>query len=86
MKAKVISRTEAVKKIEQSGGKFFAATFVKKNGEERTINCNHKKGSITKLGYIMVNSVTASDKGIKNIDPRTIKNLNIQKTLYTVKQ
>ena len=82
-KAKLISRTEAVKKIENSGGKFFGATFTKKNGETRTINCNHAKGAITKLGYVMVNCI--KDKSIKNIDPRTLSALSINKEQFRVK-
>lgn len=76
-----ISRTEAVTKIENSKGKFFTATWRKNNDEVRTLNCNFKKGNITKLGYITVHS----KEGYKNINPRNLISLKINRQTFQIK-
>ncbi len=75
MKKRKISRTKAVKAIQSNGGKFMTITFIKKNNTERTINCIMKNGAVSDLGYLNVYSIP--DKGYRNIDPRTIKQVNI---------
>ncbi len=75
MKKKKISRTNAIKAINDNGGKFFTVTFVKKDNSERTINCIMKKDGAGKLGYLNVYSIP--DKGYRNIDTRTIRQVNI---------
>jgi hypothetical protein len=64
-------------------GRFFTVTFTKKNGEERTINCNCKKNAQNNLGYITVYS--PNEKGYKNINAQTIKSVVFQNTVYSVK-
>jgi hypothetical protein len=79
-----VSRTEMLNRIEANKGKFFTVTFTPSSGEERTINCNHKVGASTATGYLNVYSV--QDKGIRNIDTRTIKYVNIENELLEVKK
>jgi|LakMenEpi03Aug12_release.lakeMendotaPanAssembly.Ray.scaffolds.fasta_scaffold771024_3 hypothetical protein len=80
---KVISRKQAVKTIEDNKGKFFTATFKKKDGSLRTINCVRKNKATTKLGYLNVYSI--QDKDYRNIDPRTLVRLNIEKKKLKIK-
>ncbi len=75
MKKKKISRTNVVKAIQSNGGKFMTITFVKQDKSERVINCIMKNDSTTKLGYLNVYSIP--DKGYRNIDTRTIRQVNI---------
>lgn len=83
MKEIRITRTKAVEKIDNSKGRFFTPTFTTKAGNERTINCNFKKGSVTKLGHLRVYSM--QDKGYRSVDPRTISKLVIDKQVFKVK-
>lgn len=78
-----ISRTEAVELINNTKGRIFTVQFTKKKGEERIMNCNKRTGGPTKLGYIPVNDLV--NKGIRNVDPRTISKLVISGTTYEVK-
>lgn len=77
------SRTNAVKLITESKGKFFTVTFKKENDSLRTINGNYKAGNTTALGYLTIWS--AKDKSYKNVNPRTITSLVIDSINYTVK-
>lgn len=81
---KKISRTEMLARIEANKGKFFTVTFIPSSGEERTINCNHKVGASSATGFLNVYSV--QDKGLRNIDTRTIKYVNIENELLEVKK
>lgn len=83
MKEIRITRTKAVEAIENSKGRFFTTTFTTKAGNERTINCNFKKGNVTKLGHLRVNSI--QDKGLRSVDPRTISKLVINNQIFKVK-
>lgn len=78
-----VSRSKAVELIKGSKGKFFTATFTKKDGSSRTINCNYKSGSTTNMGYIRVYSM--KDKGYRTINPQTLKALVINNNTYTVR-
>lgn len=81
---KKTNKTTAVQLIQNSKGKFFTVTFVKKNGTTRTINGNYKQPkNPNPLGYLNVYSM--SDKGYRNINPTTIKSVSINNTTYTVK-
>lgn len=82
--AKRIARTTAVRKIEDSKGKFFTATWETRNGNERTINCNYKAGSTTRLGYMRVYS--PKDKGYRSIDPRTLKEVKMEGIIYKIRK
>ncbi len=81
-----ISKTKAVSLIEASKGKFFTATFVKKDGTERTINCQYL--STTSLGYLKVNELSklkAGENPTRNLNSQTIKSLKIGGEFYKVK-
>ncbi len=79
-----ISKTKAVELIENAGGRFVTVTFIKKNQQERTINCIVKKNPMTRAGYIRVYSIP--DKGYKSVDPRTITKLVKDKQIYNIKK
>lgn len=83
METKTISRTKAVKLIEENKGKFATVTFIKKNGESRTINFNRSKNGTTKLGYLRVNNI--KENKYASINPRTINSLNINGLKLKVK-
>lgn len=74
-KKSTISRTKAVELIEENKGKFATVTFIKKNGEERTINFNRSKNGTTKLGYLRVNNI--KENKYASVDPKTITALHI---------
>jgi hypothetical protein len=77
-----ITRTKAVELIENTKGRFFTVTFTKKDNTERTMNCNHKKNAITKLGYV---TVKVPKLGYRNINPQTISKLVVAGQTYNVK-
>lgn len=83
MRNQRMSRNGVVEFIKASKGRFFTVTFIKKNGEERTINCNTKNNSINSLGRILVYSM--SDKSYKQVDIRTISKLSINGSTFKVR-
>lgn len=85
---KPISKAAALALIENAGGTYFTATFVKKNGEKRTMNCQLTKtqGS-SKLGYITVRipgKLKAGENAIRNVNLQTLKELKIKGNIYKV--
>ena len=76
-----ITRTNAVKLINNTKGKFFTVSFKKANGVERTIN--GKYNNTTKLGYLNIYSM--KDKGYRNINPRTLLSLKVNNQTYFIK-
>lgn len=75
-----ISRTDALKLIQNNKGHFFTATFVNKEDELRTINAQYLKDSDTKLGYVKVRETSKMGKGenpIRNINLQTLEELRI---------
>ncbi len=82
-KAKTISRTKAVTMIDDNAGRFFTVTFLKKDGNERTINGLVKKDNKTRTGYVRMYS--AQDKGYRSVDPRTINEIKINKEIFKVR-
>ena len=78
---KTISKTKAVDLINETKGRFFTVTFMKKDGKERTMNGNRK--GITNLGYISMN---VPKVGVRNVDPRTLKTIKVSGVIYKVKQ
>lgn len=81
--SKTINKTKAVELIENSKGKFFTVTFLKKDSTERTINANYKTGRKSPLGYINVYSM--KDKGYRNINAQTIRSVSINGNTYNVR-
>jgi hypothetical protein len=79
-----VSKTEALKRIDAIKGRFFTVTFITQSGEERTINCNKSAGSVSTMGYLVVNST--QDKGIRNIDTRTIKAVSLENEVLEIKK
>lgn len=91
MVKKTISRTKAVELMENSKGKFFTATFLKKDGTERTINCQYQKGQKNKLGYIgvheakLMKKVGSNNNSLKSINAQTITGLKLSGVVYKIK-
>ena len=79
---KKVSKTQVVDIIKKTNGKFFTVTFVKANGNTRTINGNVKKNAISTLGFINVYSM--QDKGYRNVNSQTIKSVSFNNTTYKV--
>lgn len=82
------SRTSAVEHIRNTKGKFFTVTFIKQNGDERTINGNVRGGKefSNNLGYIRVkeNYQQGTTARHRLINPQTIKKLKVGNVVYTV--
>lgn len=78
------SRSEIVKMIKNSGGKFVTVDFSTKTEPNRVMNCMYPKhlaadAPAAQLGYI---TVIAPKQGYKNINTRTIKSAKIGGVLY----
>lgn len=86
---KYISRTKALQLMENNHGHFFTATFTKKDGSERTMNCQYLKDqSASKLGYIKVKEPAALKRGetaIKQVNLQTLKAVSIAKVSYKIR-
>lgn len=81
--AKKISKSAAVKLIEDSKGRFFTVTFLKKDKSERTLNGVVKKANfMNPQGYI---NVTERNGDKRQINPRTITKLSINGENYVTK-
>lgn len=80
---KTINKTQAVELMENSKGRYFTVTFATKTNPNRVMNCNCKKNSQTKLGYLRVYS--PKDKGYRSVNPQTINGLKINNITYKVK-
>lgn len=85
-----ISRTKALKLIEESRGHFFTVVFTTKNGTERQMNAQYLKDQKSTLGYIKVRETgklkTSPDNCIRNVNIQTLKKLSIDGTLYTIRK
>lgn len=78
-----VSKSKAVELIKNSGGTFFTAVFIKKNGDERVINGQIKKDNfMDDMGYIRVRE---SNGKKRRINPRTLLSVSIKGTKYIVK-
>lgn len=80
------SRSEIVKMIKNSGGRFVTVDFSTKTEPNRTMNCMFPKhlgadAPAAQLGYL---TVIAPRQGYKNVNTRTIKSVRIDGTTYTV--
>lgn len=87
-KPKVVksSKSEIVRMIKNSGGKFVTVDFSTKTEPNRVMNCIYPKhltkdAPATQLGYL---TVVAPKQGYKNINTRTIKSAKIGGVVYTI--
>jgi phage/plasmid primase-like uncharacterized protein len=84
-----ISRSKALDMIQNSNGKFFTVTFIKKDGTRRVMNGQHTSDmGVSKLGYINVKDMTAvrrkESATIKSVNLQTIETIRLGKTTYKV--
>ena len=80
------SRSELVKMIKNSGGRFVTVDFSTKTEPNRVMNCMYPKhltadAPAAQLGYL---TVIAPKQGYKNVNTRTIKSAKIDGVVYTV--
>lgn len=79
-----ISRTAMVDLLKNTNGRFFTITWIKNNGDERTINGKVSKNNFySSLGYI---NVKTSKGEIKLVNPTNLKKLVVSGTTYKVKK
>lgn len=77
-----LSRTRIVEKMKNSSGRMMSVTFIKNNGDTRTMNGNVSKDPFTdNQGYILFNE---RGQGVKRVNPRTITKASIDGVTYTV--
>lgn len=80
------SRSELVKMIKNSGGRFVTVDFSTKKEPNRKMNCMFPKhlsadAPAAQLGYLVV---IAPKQGYKSINTRTIKSAKVGGVVYTV--
>lgn len=87
---RTISRLKAHDLMSNNGGRFFTATFTKKDGTERVMSCTYLKdqtGSV--LGYIKVKDTNLCKKTpgscIRNVNLQTLTKLSIGGKNYNVR-
>lgn len=79
-----MSRTNMMKLIMESNGRFITTTHVDANGDLRTMNITVKKGSeLGPLGLLTVYSVR--DGEYRNLNPQTLTELSINRIHYKTK-
>lgn len=90
-KIKRIGKIKAAELINNSKGRIFTATFIKKNGEERVMNCRKGvqkgvkgtgKNSTESLG--MINVYDMQERGFKKLNLQEVISLKINKESYKV--
>lgn len=75
MSTQKISRTKALDLIQNSNGKFFTVTFIKKDGSRRVLNAQYTPDmGVSPLGYILVKDISA----VRKKEVKTVKNVNLQ--------
>lgn len=91
VKTKRIGKIKAAELINDSKGRIFTATFIKKNGEERVMNCRKGvqkgvkgtgKSNTQSLGIISVYDM--QEKGFKKLNLQEVTALKINKESYKV--
>lgn len=84
-----ISRQRAFDMMANNKGHFFTATFVKQNGDMRTINCQYLKTQTgANSGYVMVREAGKMKQGvnaIRQINLQTLQNIRIGGQNYVIK-
>lgn len=89
MTTQKISRTKALELIQNSNGKFFTVTFIKKDGTRRVLNGQYTPDmGVSPLGYILVRDISAvrrnEDKKVKNVNLQTIESITLNNVLSKV--
>ena len=75
MTTQKISRTKALDLIQNSNGKFFTVTFIKKDGSRRVLNGQYTPDmGVSPLGYVLVKDISA----VRRKEVKTVKNVNLQ--------
>lgn len=75
MTTQKISRTKALDLIQNSNGKFFTVTFIKKDGSRRVLNGQYTPDmGVSPLGYVPVKDISA----VRRKEVKTVKNVNLQ--------
>lgn len=89
VKAKRISRSDALDLMLNNKGYFFTAEFVKKDGEVRVMNCQCLKNQDTRLGYVKVKEASLMRSNptdcVRQINIQTLKSLKIGGVAYKIK-
>jgi hypothetical protein len=73
--------------IEQTKGKFFTVTFVKKDGTERVLNgrvgvVKHLKGGVNRVGDQYITVFDIKNGGYRSVNKSTIKEVKFGKEIY----
>ena len=73
--------------IEQTKGKFFTVTFVKKDGTERVLNGRvgvkkHLKGGVNRVGDQYITVFDVKNGGYRSVNKDTIKEIKFGKNIY----
>ena len=78
-----MSKKDMVKLLKENVGKFLSITFVKKSGEERTINAHQSAQSfMNSLGYLQFKT---NKNEIKQVDPKKILCIKVNSNTYMSK-
>lgn len=83
---KTVSKTKVLDLIDNTiGGRFFSVTFIKKNGEERKMNCKKAAGAKpNRIGHLLVKDC-ANGGQHRQINLQTLKSLTFDNTFYRVR-
>ena len=73
--------------IEQTKGRFFTVTFIKKDGSERTLNgrvgvTKHLKGGVSRAGDQYITVYDVQNGGYRSVNKDTIKQIKFGKEIY----
>ena len=83
-----LGKRKALEYMSNNKGRFFTATFIDKDGKQRTINCQYLKYQAeTVLGYVKVREaikMKAGENSIRQINLQTLVSLFIAKQKYHI--
>ena len=73
--------------IEQTKGRFFTVTFIKKDGTQRTLNgrvgvTKHLKGGVSRAGDQYITVFDVKNGGYRSVNKDTIKEIKFGKEVY----
>ena len=77
-----ISKSKALELIKNNGSKMFTSTFVKKNGETRTVNGMIKTKINSELGYLKV--FENKTKEFRNVNLQTLESMSLGGKKYLI--